>query len=159
MASGDNRPTLPNGLDGQGLRIAIVRAEWNTSIVDRLVDGAVAGLDALKATLVGPISVPGCFELPLACRTVARSGDVDAIIATGVVIRGETTHYEIVSEGAASGIQAVQLETGIPIAFGVLTVETVGQALERSQGEGQHNVGEEAAAVAVEMARLVQQYG
>jgi len=75
------------------------------------------------------------------------------------VIRGETTHYEIVSEGAASGIQSVQLETGIPIAFGVLTVETVEQALERSQGEGQHNVGEEAAAVAVEMARLVQQYG
>ena len=159
MASGDNRPTPPIGVDGQGLRIAIVRAEWNTSIVDRLVDGAVAGLDALKATLVGPISVPGCFELPLACRTVARSGDVDAIIATGVVIRGETTHYEIVSEGAASGIQSVQLETGIPIAFGVLTVETVEQALERSQGEGQHNVGEEAAAVAVEMARLVQQYG
>ncbi|MDP6863700.1 MAG: 6,7-dimethyl-8-ribityllumazine synthase [Acidimicrobiales bacterium] len=159
MASGDNRPTAPIGVDGQGLRIAIVRAEWNTSIVDRLVDGAVAGLDALKATLVGPISVPGCFELPLACRTVARSGDVDAIIATGVVIRGETTHYEIVSEGAASGIQSVQLETGIPIAFGVLTVETVEQALERSQGEGQHNVGEEAAAVAVEMARLVQQYG
>ena len=147
MASGDNRPTAPIGVDGQGLRIAIVRAEWNTSIVDRLVDGAVAGLDALKATLVGPISVPGCFELPLACRTVARSGDVDAIIATGVVIRGETTHYEIVSEGAASGIQSVQLETGIPIAFGVLTVETVEQALERSQGEGQHNVGEEAAAV------------
>ncbi len=159
MASGDNRPTPPIGVDGQGLRIAIVRAEWNTSIVDRLVDGAVAGLDALKATLVGPISVPGCFELPLACRTVARSGDVDAIIATGVVIRGETTHYEIVSEGAASGIQAVQLETGIPIAFGVLTVETVDQALERSQGEGQHNVGEEAAAVAVEMARLIEQYG
>ncbi len=159
MASGDNRPTAPIGVDGQGLRIAIVRAEWNTSIVDRLVDGAVAGLDALKATLVGPISVPGCFELPLACRTVARSGDVDAIIATGVVIRGETTHYEIVSEGAAAGIQSVQLETGIPIAFGVLTVETVEQALERSQGEGQHNVGEEAAAVAVEMARLVQQYG
>ena len=158
MASGDNRPTAPIGVDGQGLRIAIVRAEWNTSIVDRLVDGAVAGLDALKATLVGPISVPGCFELPLACRTLARSGDVDAIVATGVVIRGETTHYVIVSEGAASGIQAVQLETGIPIAFGVLTVETVEQALERSQGKGQHNVGEEAAAVAVEMARLVQQY-
>ena len=158
MASGDNRPTLPNGLDGQGLRIGVVRAEWNTSIVDRLVDGAVGGLDALKATVVGPISVPGCFELPMACRILARSGDVDAIVATGVVIRGETTHYEIVSEGAASGIQAVQLETGIPIAFGVLTVETVEQALERSQGEGQHNVGEEAAFVSVQMARLLEQH-
>ena len=158
MASGENRPTLPAGLDAQGLRIAIIRAEWNTSIVDRLVDGAIAGLQGLKATIVGPISVPGCLELPLACRTVAKSGNVDAIVATGAVIRGETTHYEIVSEGAASGIQAVQLETGIPIAFGVLTVESVDQALERSQGAGQHNVGTEASAVAVEMARLVQQY-
>ena len=158
MASGENRPTLPAGLDAQGLRIAIIRAEWNTSIVDRLVDGAIAGLQGLKATIVGPISVPGCLELPLACRTVAKSGDVDAIVATGVVISGETSHYEIVSQGAASGIQAVQLETGIPIAFGVLTVESVDQALERSQGGGQHNVGTEASAVAVEMARLVQQY-
>ena len=158
MASGENRPTLPAGLDGQGLRVAVIRAEWNTSIVDRLVDGAVAGLQNFNATVVGPISVPGCFELPLACRIVAKSGNVDAIVATGAVIRGETTHYEIVSEGAASGIQAVQLETGIPIAFGVLTVESVDQALERSQGGGQHNVGTEASAVAVEMARLVQQY-
>ena len=101
MASGENRPTLPAGLDAQGLRIAIIRAEWNTSIVDRLVDGAIAGLQGLKATIVGPISVPGCLELPLACRTVAKSGDVDAIVATGVVIRGETSHYEIVSQGAA----------------------------------------------------------
>ncbi|MFL2987304.1 MAG: 6,7-dimethyl-8-ribityllumazine synthase [Candidatus Poriferisodalaceae bacterium] len=158
MASGENRPTLPAGLDGQGLRIAIIKAEWNTSIVARLVEGATAGLEDLRATVVGPISVPGCLELPLACQTVAKFGNVDAIVATGVVIRGETTHYEIVSEGAASGIQAVQLETGVPIAFGVLTVESIDQALERSQGQGQHNVGEEAAVVAVEMARLVQQY-
>ena len=63
MASGENRPTLPAGLDAQGLRIAIIRAEWNTSIVDRLVDGAIAGLQGLKATIVGPISVPGCLAV------------------------------------------------------------------------------------------------
>jgi len=89
---------------------------------------------------------------------LALSGNVDAIVASGVVIRGETTHYEIVSEAAASGIQAVQLETGMPIAFGVLTVESVEQALERSQGAGKHNVGEEAAFVSVQMARLLEEH-
>ena len=158
MATGDNRPITAPELNGEGLRVGIVRAEWNTKIVDRLVQGAQRGLHALGAAVVGPVSVPGCFELPLACRVMAQSGNVDAIVATGVVIRGETTHYEIVSEGAASGIQAVQLEMGIPIAFGVLTVESIEQALERSQGQGQHNLGEEAASVAVTMARLIEQY-
>ena len=91
----------------------------------------------------------------MACRAVASSGDVDAVVAIGAVIRGETTHYEIVSEGCASGIQQAQLQTGIPITFGVLTVESTEQATERSQGPGSHNVGEEAAVAAIEMARLV----
>ncbi len=89
---------------------------------------------------------------------LARSGQVDAIIAIGAVIRGETTHYEIVSEGAANGVQRVQLATGIPIAFGLLTVENRDQALARSEGPGGHNVGEEAAMVAVEMARLAERH-
>tara|TARA_Y100001936_G_scaffold219991_1_gene233813 strand:+ start:272 stop:559 length:288 start_codon:yes stop_codon:yes gene_type:complete len=91
----------------------------------------------------------------MACRAVASSGKVDAVVAIGAVIRGETTHYEIVSEGCASGIQQVQLEVGVPITFGVLTVESTEQALERSQGPGEHNVGEEAAVAAIEMVRLV----
>ena len=86
---------------------------------------------------------------------MASSGDVDAVVAIGAVVRGETTHYEIVSEGCASGIQQAQLQTGIPITFGVLTVESTEQATERSQGPGLHNVGEEAAVAAIEMARLV----
>ncbi len=155
MTSGDQRPKPPSDLDGSGLRIGVVRAEWNSAIVDRLTEGSARGLVEMNADLVGPVSVPGCFELPLACRVLALSGNVDAVVATGVVIRGETTHYELVSNAAASGIQAVQLETGMPIAFGLLTVESVEQALERSQGEGGHNVGEEAAVVAVQMARLV----
>ncbi len=158
MASGDERPQPPSELDGSGLRIGVVRAEWNSALVDRLIEGVQRGLAATTAALVGPVSVPGCFELPLACRALALSGNVDAIVASGVVIRGETTHYEIVSEAAASGIQAVQLETGMPIAFGVLTVESVEQALERSQGAGKHNVGEEAAFVSVQMARLLEEH-
>lgn len=158
MASGDERPQPPSELDGSGLRIGVVRAEWNSALVDRLIEGVQRGLAATTAALVGPVSVPGCFELPLACRALALSDNVDAIVASGVVIRGETTHYEIVSEAAASGIQAVQLETGMPIAFGVLTVESVEQALERSQGAGKHNVGEEAAFVSVQMARLLEEH-
>ena len=158
MTSGERRPTISSGLDGKGLRVGVVRAEWNSVIVDRLTEGIARGLSEMDAALVGPISVPGCFELPLACQALAVSGTVDAVVATGVVIRGETTHYEIVSDAAASGIQAVQLATGVPIAFGVLTVESDKQALERSQGQGEHNVGEEAAVVAVQMVRLLQEY-
>jgi len=158
MGTGDNRATPSTGLNGDGLQIAIVHARWNTSIVERLLAGADRALTAFGATVVGPVSVPGCFELPMACRAVASSGDVHAIVAVGAVVRGETTHYEIVSEGCASGIQQVQLETGVPIAFGVLTVESTEQAMERSQGPGLHNVGEEAAIASIEMARLVENW-
>lgn len=156
MASGDDRATAPEGLDGVGLRVAIVRARWNATIVGRLDDGVRRGLAELGVTDIDDVSVPGCFELPLACRVLAEAGNHDAIITIGAVIRGETTHYELVSEGGANGIQRVMLDTGVPIAFGLVTVENEEQALARSQGPGQHNVGEEAALVAVEMARLAQ---
>jgi 6,7-dimethyl-8-ribityllumazine synthase len=99
-------------------------------------------------------SVPGAFEIPLAARYLAESGRVDAIVSIGAVIRGETTHYELVSENCASGIREVQLATGVPVLFGLLTVENETQAEARSQPSGGHNVGEEAAVGAVEMARL-----
>ncbi len=142
MASGDERPSAPTTLSGKGLRIAVIRASTERALSDFDVD------------IAERVSVPGCFEIPLACRTLALSGNFDAIIAIGAIIRGETTHYEIVSNVAASGIQAVQLETGIPIAFGVLSVESQDQARARSEGAGGHNVGAEAARVAVEMAQL-----
>lgn len=154
MASGDERPVAPTALSGEGLRIGIIRASWNLTIVDRLVAGVERALSDFDVDIMEPVSVPGCFEIPLACRTLALSGKFDALIATGAVIRGETTHYEIVSNAAANGIQAVQLETGVPIAFGVLSVESQEQALARSQGADGHNVGAEAARVAVEMAQL-----
>lgn len=158
MASGDDRALAPSDLDGSGLRVAIVRARWNTDVVDRLDEGVRRGLSDLGVTDVVAASVPGCFEIPFACRTIALSGQVDAIVTIGAVIRGETTHYELVSEEAARGVQQVQLDTGIPVAFGLVTVENMRQALARSAGAGGHNVGEEAALVAVEMARLSERF-
>lgn len=156
MASGDDRALVPDGLDGCGLRIGLVKARWNAEIVDRLEAGVDRGLLHLgvPASDIVVESVPGSFEVPMGARILARSGAVDAIVTIGCVIRGETTHYELVSEGAAQGVQQVQLETGVPIAFGLVTVENREQALARSQGPGGHNVGEEAAVVAVEMARF-----
>ncbi|MGE3621161.1 MAG: 6,7-dimethyl-8-ribityllumazine synthase, partial [Acidimicrobiia bacterium] len=158
--SEDERATAPEGLDGSGLRIGIVRSRWNAELIDRLVEGVHRGLAGLSVAAGDVVeeSVPGAFELPLAARVLAASGRVDAVVCVGCVIRGETTHYELVSQGAAVGIGQVQLDTGVPVAFGVLTVEDRAQALARSEGSGGHNVGEEAAVVAVEMARLVRRW-
>jgi len=160
VASGDERAEVPSDLDGIGLRIGLVRSRWNTEIVDRLCAGVERGLLHLGIPFDDIVieSVPGSFEIPMACSILARSGEVDAIVTIGAVIRGETTHYELVSEGAAHGVQQVQLSTGVPIAFGLVTVENAEQALARSEGPGGHNVGEEAALVAVEMARLAQRH-
>ena len=102
-------------------------------------------------------SVPGSLEIPLAAKLLAASGQVDGVVCIGAVIRGETTHYDLVSEECARGVQRAQLDTGVPVLFGVLTVENEAQAEARSEGPGGHNVGEEAAIGAVEMARLAAQ--
>ncbi|HEX8802930.1 MAG TPA: 6,7-dimethyl-8-ribityllumazine synthase [Acidimicrobiales bacterium] len=158
MAGEDARATTPDGLDGRGLRVGVVRARWNAEVVERLAEGVERGLKALgvAADDVVVVTVPGSFEIPFGARALAASGRVDAVICIGAVIRGETTHYDIVSGECAAGVQQVQLSTGVPVAFGVLTTEDEAQALARSEGPGGHNVGEEAAAVAVEMARLAQ---
>jgi 6,7-dimethyl-8-ribityllumazine synthase len=160
MAGGESRAAVPEGLDGRGMRIGVVRARWNGAVVERLADGVERGLKALgvEADDVVVVSVPGSFEIPFGARALATSGRVDAVICIGAVIRGETTHYDIVAGECAHGVQQVQLTTGVPVAFGVLTTEDEVQALARSEGPGGHNVGEEAAAVAVEMARLSQAY-
>lgn len=147
----------PADLDGRGLRVAVLAARWNSRITLRLLDGVQRGLaDAgVSAADVVEEWVPGAFELPLAAKTWAESGRVDAVICLGCVIRGETTHYESVAGECARGIQDAQLATGTPIAFGVLTVENIDQALARSEGPGGHNVGEDGAKVVVEMATLV----
>lgn len=160
MTAGDKGAAAPPGLSGAGVRVGVVRARWNSHIVDRLAEGVgrrLAGLGVDPADVVD-VTVAGSFELPMGARIVASSGQVDAVICLGCVIRGQTSHYELVAGEAAAGIQRVQLSTGVPIAFGILTTEDEEQALARSEGAGGHNVGEDAAVVAVEMARLTQRF-
>lgn len=158
MASGDQRASTPADLSGTGLTIGLVRARWNDTIVDRLSEGVHRALAETKVTRIIEESVPGCFEIPLAAKYLAESGQVDAVVCIGAVIRGETTHYELVAGECGRGVQDVQLSTGVPVMFGVLTVENEAQALARSEAEGGHNVGQEAAMGAVEMARFAQKW-
>jgi 6,7-dimethyl-8-ribityllumazine synthase len=154
VASSREEPTR----DGLGLRIAIACARFNDHVTVRLLEGARRGLAECKVddADVTEVWVPGAFELPLIAKTFAESGDVDAVICLGCVIRGETAHFEHVAGQAAAGIQRVALDTGLPIVFGVLTTENLDQALARSSNEGAgENAGEEGARTAVEMARLI----
>ena len=127
-----------------GYRFAIVASEYNSVIMDRLIAGAQR---ALKQHEIKVIRVPGAFELPLAAKRAAKT--VDAIVALGCVLRGETPHFEYISAAAANGLAHVALETGVPVGFGVLTVNTVEQAMQRSGESG--NKGFEAATAALEM--------
>jgi 6,7-dimethyl-8-ribityllumazine synthase len=160
VAEGTDRAEAPEGLDGAGLRVGVVRTRWNTGVVDRLAEGVERGLKSLGVVAddIVEVSVPGSFEIPFAARALASSGKVDAVVCIGAVIRGETSHYELVAGECARGIQDVQLATGVPIGFGVLATEDEHQALARSEGSGGHNVGEEAAQAAVEMARIAQRF-
>ena len=155
MASGDDRAEALT-IDGSDLTVGIISARWNIDIVTRLIEGANRGLLAAGVTNIEHQTVPGAFELPLSALLMAESGKFDALVVLGAVIRGETTHYELVAGECGRGIMDVQLKTLVPIGMGVLTVEDVAQAEARSQANGGHNVGEEAAIVAVELALLSQ---
>ncbi len=143
-------------LDGGGLRIAIVCSRFNATITDSLLAAAQATLGELgvREDDIVVARVPGAFEVPVVAQHFAASGAVDAVIALGAVIRGETGHYDLIAETAASGIARVALDSGVPVIFGVLATDTVEQALARSGGV-LGNRGDEAAAGAVEMARLM----
>ncbi len=144
------------GLSGaSGYRFAIVVSRFNEAITDRLRDGAQAALREAGAALedVEVFSVPGAFELPQAARCAADSSSFDAIVCLGCVIRGATPHFEYISASVAHGIQEASAQTGVPMAFGVLTTDTWEQAQERA-GSGRDNKGFEAAAAALEMAQL-----
>ncbi len=154
MATPEAKPSSRPVLDGHDLAIGVVSARWNDDIVASLTAGAERAAAACGAS-VQHETAPGAFELPFAAKTLADAGTVDAIVVVGCVIRGETTHYELVSEGCAQGVMRVQLETGIPIGLGIVTVEDHAQAVARSGGPGEHNVGEDAALAAIEMADLV----
>jgi 6,7-dimethyl-8-ribityllumazine synthase len=143
-------------MNGAGLRIAVVAARWNDVIVERLLAGA---LDALRRSgvedaRIDVARVPGGFEIPLATKKLAASGRYDAVVALGCVIRGETAHFDYVAGEAAAGIARGSAETGVPISFGILTVETLEQAFDRAGGKA-GNKGAEAALTAIEMANLL----
>ncbi len=142
--------------NGTGLRIGIACALFNGGITKRLLDGALealveAGTEAQDVTVAW---APGAFELPLVARAFAGAGKVDATLCLGAVIRGETGHYDFVAGQCAAGIQQVQLSTGHPVVFGVLTTETLAQALARSEPD-LSNKGREAALTGIEMVRLL----
>lgn len=147
-------------LDGSGLRIGLVCGRFNDHITLRLLDGALRGLEAagVSAGDVAVEWVPGAYEIPFAAKAMIGSGRIDAVVGLGCVIRGETSHYDFVAGECARGLQDVQLASGAPVVFGVLTTENVEQALARSEGAGGHNVGEEGARTAIEMALLARRY-
>jgi 6,7-dimethyl-8-ribityllumazine synthase len=150
------RPIAIEGdLSAAGMRFAIVVARWNAVITDRLLQGALDGLLRSGATRaeIQIVRVPGAWEIPSAARTLAESKSVDAVITLGCLLRGETAHYEAIYTEVARGIGQSQQETGVPHSFGVLTCETLEQALDRA-GVKAGNKGFEAATAAIEMVSL-----
>ena len=145
-------------LRGDGLRVAVVTSRFNDLVTDRLRAGCVDGLTrhGVDPESIVEASVPGALELPLAAQRLAGSGDVDAVICIGAVIRGSTDHHIHVGGQCAAGLARVQLDTGVPVIFGVLTTDDVAGALERAGGKI-GNKGFEAAATAVEMVDLLRQ--
>lgn len=141
-----------------GRRIAIVVSRFNANITSRLLEGALQALRAHGAEdgALTVVHVPGAFELPLAAKQVALKRAVQAVICLGAVIRGETPHFEYVAAQAAEGIAAVARECGVPVTFGVITADTMEQALARAGG-GAGNKGYEAAMAALEMADVLEQ--
>lgn len=142
-------------LTGGDLRIAVVVSRFNEDISRRLLRGALAALEEHGVQDPDVLWVPGALELPVTVLALAEKGNHDAIVCLGCVIRGETYHFEIVAGQAAAGIMQVQLDTGVPVAFGVLTTEDKEQALARSGPK--NNKGAEAAEVAIEMANLMRE--
>ncbi len=153
-----NIATIEGGLDAKGLKFAIVAGRFNDFIVDKLVGGAVDyltrhGADKADMKIV---KVPGAFEMPLAAKRLAGSGDFDGVVCLGAVIRGATPHFDFVASEATKGIAMVALDSNVPVGFGVLTTDTLEQAIERA-GSKAGNKGVEAAAATLEMVRVLEQ--
>ena len=145
-------------LRGEGVRVAIACGRFNDLITERLLSGARDGLlrHGVDEASITEAWVPGAFELPLTASRLASSGEYDAVICLGAVIRGATGHYEHVAGQCAAGIARVALDTGVPVVFGVLTTDTIEQALERA-GTKAGNKGYESAETALEMVDLLRQ--
>jgi 6,7-dimethyl-8-ribityllumazine synthase len=152
MAQRSEGDGFPQALDGAGLRVGIVVGRFNREIGDALLAACSAALarHGVRASDTRVVSVPGALEVPLALQKMANTGRFDALIALGAVIRGETYHFEIVANESAGGITTVALDTGVPVANGILTTENEAQARARAEQKGA-----DCAAVAIEMARLL----
>jgi 6,7-dimethyl-8-ribityllumazine synthase len=157
--SADSVKSIEGGLIvPEGATFAIVGSRFNAFIVERLIEGAVDalvrhGADAKSITVV---RVPGAWEIPLVCRRLAKSGKVDAVVAVGAVIRGSTPHFDHVANEVSKGVAQAALDSGVPIAFGVLTTDTIEQAVERA-GTKAGNKGFDAGVTAIEMVTLGKQ--
>lgn len=150
--------TIEGHLDAKGLKFALVAGRFNDFIVDKLIAGAVDylvrhGADRENLTLV---RVPGAFEIPLVAKRIAQAKKHDGVICLGAVIRGATPHFDYVAAEVSKGIASVSLDTGVPIGFGVLTTDTLEQAIERAGSKG-GNKGVEAAAATLEAFRVLEQ--
>lgn len=142
-------------LNASSFRFAIVASRWNEAIVSRLIDGAQKALQQASAAddAVDLFRVPGAFEIPLCAQKAAESRKFDAVICLGVVIRGDTPHFEYIAAAAARGISEASLRTGVPLLFGVITADNVEQAQSRSRDD-ENNKGYESAMAAIELANL-----
>ncbi len=149
---------IEGALTAAGLRFGIVASRWNDMIVSRLIGGAQDALVRLGAAPADTtlVRVPGSFEIPLVAKKLAASGRYDAIICVGAVIRGETPHFDYIAAEVTKGMAVASLETGIPVAYGIITADTVEQAINRA-GVKAGNKGFEAAMSAVEMANLMKE--
>ena len=149
--------TIEGALDATGLRIGIVQSTFNAPITDGLLAGALTVLEQAGAEEITLVKVPGAFELPLVARTLVDAG-CDAVVAVGAVVLGETDHYEHIAHRTSEGLQQVMLETGVPVAFGVLTVRHAEHAYARS-APGPLNKGAEAAEAAIRTASVLRAVG
>jgi 6,7-dimethyl-8-ribityllumazine synthase len=157
-SSASRRLRATGSLRGDGLRVALACGRFNDLVTERLVAGARDGLvrHGVDEASIAEVWAPGAFELPLVAQRLAGSGDFDAVICLGAVIRGATAHFDHVASQCAAGIARVALDTGVPVVFGVLTTDTIEQAVERA-GTKSGNKGYEAAETAIEMADLLRQ--
>lgn len=155
LRSDISQPVESESHSAHGFRFAIVASRWNDSLVKRLIDGAIAALHEAAAVddAIEIFRVPGSFEIPLCALKAAETRKFDAVICLGVVIRGETPHFDYVAGEAARGISEVSMKTGVPVMFGVITADNIEQAQARA-GDKHENKGYEAAMAAVEVVNL-----
>jgi 6,7-dimethyl-8-ribityllumazine synthase len=149
---------VQGNLNAEGLKFCIIAARFNDFITSRLLDGALDGLirNGAKDNDVTVVRVPGAFEIPVAAKIAAQAGKYDAVICLGAVIRGATPHFDYVSAEVSKGVASVGMEAGMPVIFGVLTTDSIEQAIERA-GAKSGNKGFDAAVAAIEMTNLFKQ--